>query len=192
MSEPEPTQSAPTLKQRVHRFLDRWDWVLLAALIAGFWFYNQGRLAPAITEGDVAPGFTLQSLDGSQHTLADYRGRAVAITFWASWCGVCEVELPSLSELSTEIDPHKAAVVSVAVSSPLEEIRAFTKEKGLRFPVLLGSQGVSDAYGVRGLPTTVIVGPEGTVREVFTGYTLPGSVGRALRAAMPQAPPKST
>ncbi|MCB0219322.1 MAG: redoxin domain-containing protein [Chrysiogenetes bacterium] len=178
-------QQSPTTRQRIHRFLDRWDWVIFAALVAGFWFYNQGRVAPAVEEGDVAPAFALTSLEGTKHSLDDYRGRAVALTFWASWCGVCKMELPSLSELSTEVDPAKAVVVSVAVSSALDEIRAFTAEKKLNFPVLIGPQEVSDAYGVRALPTTVIIGPDGTVRETFTGYTIAGSVGRALRAAMP-------
>ena len=182
----EPNKQQPlTTRRRIHRFLDRWDWVIFAALVAGFWFYNQGRVAPAVKEGDVAPAFALSALDDSRHTLEEYRGRAVALTFWASWCGVCKLELPSLSKLSSETDPEKAAVVSIAVSSPLEEIRSFTAEHKLAFPVLIGPQEVSDAYGVRGLPTTVIVGPDGTVREVFTGYTIPGSVGRALRAAMP-------
>lgn len=178
-------QQPLTTRRRIHRFLDRWDWVIFAALVAGFWFYNQGRVAPAVKEGDVAPAFTLSALDGGRHSLEEYRGRAVALTFWASWCGVCKLELPSLSELSTEVDPAKGVVVSVAVSSALDEIRAFTAEKQLKFPVLIGPQEVSDAYGVRALPTTVIVGPDGTVRDVFTGYTIAGSVRRALRAAMP-------
>ena len=168
---------------RVHRFLDRYDWLILIALAGAYLLYSSSSTAPAVRAGEPAPAFSLQSLTGETHALADYRGRAVALTFWASWCGTCRNELPSLSDLSRELDPKSAAVVSLAVDSPPADVVAFASEARLAFPVLTAPREVSDTYGIRGLPTTLIVSPAGIVTDVFTGYTLPGAVARALRSA---------
>jgi peroxiredoxin len=126
--------------------------------------------------GSVAPDFELRSLDGKQVRLSDYRGKAVLLNFWATWCAPCKIEMPWFVDLQKQYAPQGLQVIGVAMDDSGDEaIGKFAKEMGVNYPVLIGKEAVGDAYGgVEFLPTTFIIDRQGKVVDrVF------GLVGRS-------------
>jgi len=122
-------------------------------------------------KGNVAPDFTLQSLDGKTVRLSDYRGKGVLLNFWATWCGPCKIEMPWFVELQKQYGPEGLQILGVAMddASP-GEIAAFAKEMGVNYPVLIGKEAVADAYGgVEGLPYTFYIDRNGKLVDKIIG-----------------------
>ena len=127
--------------------------------------------------GARAPDFEAVTVDEPprQKTLADYRGNVVLINIWATWCGPCRVEMPSIEQLHRAYSPKGLKVVAISVDEPgmAPQIRSFAKEYGLTFEVLHDSQGaqgnVSRNYQTMGYPETIIVGRDGTIRRKLLG-----------------------
>ena len=117
-----------------------------------------------------APVFTLRAPDGSIHSLKDYRGKVVLLNFWATWCPPCRREMPSIEALWRGVKELGVIVLGVHVGPSMEAARVYAQRSGLTFPVLVDdTKEVSYHYGVRSMPTTVIVGPEGHVEYVAFG-----------------------
>lgn len=122
--------------------------------------------------GSIAPAFSLDTLDGGNVSLADYKGHAVFINFWASWCAPCRAEMP---EIIAAYEAHKddgLVVLSIDAlqEDTLEEVVAFVEEFAMQFPVLLDTDGsVLGRYNVLGLPTSVFIDAEGVIQAVNAG-----------------------
>jgi len=126
----------------------------------------------------VAPDFTLQSLDGQTVRLADFRGKAVLLNFWATWCSPCKIEMPWFVELQKQYGPDGLQVVGVAMddASP-KEIADFAKEMGVNYPVLIGKESVGDAYGgVQFLPENFYIDRNGKVLDRAFGLKGRGEI----------------
>jgi peroxiredoxin len=115
--------------------------------------------------GKPAPDFTLASLDGKNVTLSDYRGQAVLLNFWATWCGPCKIEMPWFIELQKEYGPQGLQIVGVAMDdASKEEIQKFIQEMGVNYTILLGKEAVGQQYGgVDVLPTTFFIDRDGKI-----------------------------
>jgi peroxiredoxin len=112
-----------------------------------------------------AADFALKALDGRNHRLSEYRGEVVAIVFWASWCGGCRPELVRLQELGGIYGDAGLQVLGVTVDELAEAARAVADSVGAGFPQLVDStKSVSESYGLKSLPTTVLVDRSGVVR----------------------------
>jgi len=141
------------------------DWCLFILIgLCLFHFAGQWR-APNLP--DTAPDFALLNLDQELIQLSDFRGRPVILNFWATWCGPCRMEIPSFSAFA-DANPQ-IPVLGIAVDGTPEELRAASKDLGITYPILLGRKDVQATYGVSTLPTTVIIGPDGTIHTVHTG-----------------------
>lgn len=121
--------------------------------------------------GQTAPDFELNSLDGKKVHLADYRGKAVLLNFWATWCEPCKIEMPWFVQLEKQYGPEGLQVIGVAMDDTSEpEIAQFAKEMGVNYPVLLGKESVGDAYGgIIHLPTTFYIDRNGKIVERIEG-----------------------
>lgn len=123
---------------------------------------------PSLT-GDVrgiqAPDFELVSLDGRKVKLSDFRGKAVILNFWATWCAPCKTEMPWFVDLQKQYGSDGLAILGVAMDdSDPQKIAQFASEMGVNYPVLLGTNNVSDAYGdVEYLPTTFYINRQGKI-----------------------------
>ena len=120
--------------------------------------------------GGPPPALTLKDLDGRQHRLADYRGKVVLINFWATWCGPCREEMPSIQELKNKLAGRPFVVLAVNLDEPESRIRKFLTQMKLDFPILLDpGRNVAKGWNARILPATFIVGPDGRVRYSLVG-----------------------
>jgi thiol-disulfide isomerase/thioredoxin len=116
-------------------------------------------------KGDVAPDFTLKTLDGKDFKLSSLQGKAVMINFWATWCEPCKIETPWLVELQKKYGDKGFQILGVAVDDAGEKaIGEFAHKMQMNYPVLLGTEKVADLYGgVEGLPTNFILDRSGKV-----------------------------
>jgi len=111
---------------------------------------------------DVPAAFDLKALDGESLRSQDFAGKVVLLNFWATWCGPCKEEMPSLARLQRQFDPKRVRVITVTTDMHPQGIRQFLNHLGITLPVLFDEdQEVSRSFMVRGLPTTVLIGPDG-------------------------------
>jgi thiol-disulfide isomerase/thioredoxin len=116
---------------------------------------------------ELAPDFTLGTLDGGTLTLSSLRGRWVLINFWATWCAPCRAEMPYLDTLAAD---NLLTVLAINMREQPEEVRVFVAELGIDFPILLNPDDATLlAYGVRGLPTSFLIAPDGTIARRILG-----------------------
>ena len=127
------------------------------------------RLAPGSGQqaGEQARDFTLPDLQGKSVSLSSFRGRLVLLNFWATSCGACRSEMPSLENLYKNFHSDNFVVLTVSVDQQgLTAVQPFLSRTGYDFPVLLDqSNEVSTAYRVQGIPATFII--DGTGRIVW-------------------------
>jgi peroxiredoxin len=137
-------------------------------------------------EGKAAPAFALTGLDGKQVSSADLKGSVYVLDFWATWCGPCVAALPHLDETYKSLKGSGLKVYACDQQEDKDTVQKFVTDTKLSIPVLLDSDGkVGQAYGVQGIPQTVVIGKDGKIRKVFVG-TGPGS-DDAIRAAVNKA-----
>ena len=122
--------------------------------------------------GKPAPNFSLDSLDGHRVSLADYRGKKkVVISYWASWCGPCRVELPEMKAFYEKYhkDNSDFEFVAISIDDDRESAEGYAQKAKLPFPVLLDlGHEVADAYSVEAIPATFIVDKDGKVKQTQT------------------------
>jgi peroxiredoxin len=124
-------------------------------------------------EGQTAPDFALKTLDGKDIRLSAEKGKVVLIDMWATWCPPCRKSLPHVQSLSSSRDLADKGLVVWAVNQQEtpEAVGEFVHNNNYRFTIPLDADGkVGEAYLVRGIPTTVIVGRDGVVKSVFVGF----------------------
>lgn len=132
-----------------------------------------------VTPGSQAPSFTAVEVmdDGSrgpERTLADYRDRVVLLNIWATWCGPCREEMPSIQALHEQFAPSGLSVVAVSVDDPSagSAIRDFGREYGLTFHLLHDlTGGIQRQYQTTGVPETIIIGRDGRIVRKQIGAT---------------------
>ena len=150
--------------------------VTIGAMLAAAKYLNRSR-PPIVSKmvGDVhgkpAPNFELTALDGHKIKLSDYRGKAVVLNFWATWCPPCKVEMPWLVDLQKQYGNDGLAVLGVAMDdTATSKIAEFAKEMNLNYTVLVGTDQVSEDYGnVQYLPTTFYIDRNGEIVDKVAG-----------------------
>lgn len=121
-------------------------------------------------EGEPAPDFALNTLNGDTVRLSDLRGQAVVINFWATWCGPCKVEIPLFEHVYQRNKDKGLVVLGVNVQEQAPGVAQFVSEFGMSFPVVLDESGqVSTLYRVRGLPTSIFISPDGKLEVAHRG-----------------------
>jgi peroxiredoxin len=156
----------------------RAQWALVGAIVAvagvGLLYATNviGGGIPAVEAGSAAPPFRAVTVAAGTparvKTLADYKGQVVVLNLWATWCGPCRFEMPSLEKLQHDLGPRGLKIVAVSVDNPGMEsaIRDFTKELGLTFEILYAPDGkIRDDYQATGFPETFIIGRDGVIRK---------------------------
>ena len=137
------------------------------------------------------PDFALKDLDGNVVRLADLRGSVVIVDFWATWCPPCRLALPHLQAISNEYGGRGVKVVAIAMDDQGESVvRPFVAKNKLTFTVVLPDNQVDRAFGgVRALPTTFVIGPDGKIFKKLVGFD-PNSTPQTLVEAIKMLKPE--
>jgi len=140
---------------------------VLAMVASGKYLDRTRKLRPSTLVGDVrgitAPDFELVSLDGKKVRLSDFHGKAVLLNFWATWCVPCKVEMPWFVDLQKRYGNDGLVVLGVAMDdTDASKIAQFASKMGVNYPVLLGTDRVSEEFGnVEFLPTSFYIDRDG-------------------------------
>ena len=139
-------------------------------------------------KGKPAPEFSLESLEGKTVRLADFRGKAVLLNFWATWCQPCKIEMPWFEQLQKQYGPQGLQVVGIAMDdASKEDIARFAKDMGVNYPILLGKESVGDAYGgVQFLPSTFFIDRDGKIVNRVFGLKSRSEIEDEVKVALSQ------
>ena len=122
---------------------------------------------PAPEVGAEAPYFALIDLNGERVSLSDLRGQVVLLNFWATWCGPCREEMPTIQE---RYNDGGFAVLAIDFDESKEKVQGYMDELGIDLPVLLDPGGnIQELYRVRGYPTSFFVDADGVIRFIHIG-----------------------
>lgn len=142
---------------------------------------NRDRIQP-VTAGTVAPEFVVDDLAGGLARLSDHRGEVVLVNIWATWCGPCRIEMPSMQRLYEKIGDDGFEIMAVSIDAevgqfdfignPGGDIEAFADSLGLTFPVLHNPSGdIQQLYRTTGVPETFLIGRDGIIYKKVAGGT---------------------
>jgi thiol-disulfide isomerase/thioredoxin len=117
-----------------------------------------------------APPFLVADIDGVPISTADWQGKVVILNFWATWCPPCREEIPEMIALANRYK-DRLQIIGVSMDDgPSEEVRAFAKEIGINYPIVMWSREIVREYGgVPALPTSFVINPEGRVVQKHVG-----------------------
>jgi cytochrome c biogenesis protein CcmG/thiol:disulfide interchange protein DsbE len=118
----------------------------------------------------VAPDFELATFDGSTVRAADLKGQPAVMNFWSSWCVPCQREMPLLTRVAKEYEPKSVAFVGVAIWDAKSDAQGFLTRYGAGYPAGLDERGtIAIEFGVRGLPETYFIRPDGSLTRRWIG-----------------------
>lgn len=141
-----------------------------------------GSCSPSVSRslvGNQAPPFTLNNLEGQKVSLASFTSqKPTLLVFWATWCPTCTEEIPVLNDWTKKYPALQ--IVGVNVQEPAERVKAFVDQRGIRYPILLDTEGeVAGLYGLVGIPAAILVGKDGSV--LYFGFSLPKNIETLIR-----------
>jgi peroxiredoxin len=119
-----------------------------------------------------APDFAFRDGDGADRGIVEYRGKAVVVYFWATWCAVCAIDMPALDKLQGELAPDDAQVVALSIDKgSIAAVEAYLQHRRLsNLATYQDSQNILAAvFGIRGTPTAFLIDPSGQVVGVSEG-----------------------
>lgn len=131
----------------------------------------EGADAAALTS-DVAPDFTLPTVDGQPVSLSDFKGKVVVLNVWATWCPLCVREIPRLVRVSETYKDQGLVVLGVNTTyqDDVAKVEQFARDQGISYPVLLDTAGdVGQKYPARLMPTTYLIDRNGKIVHTKVG-----------------------
>ena len=142
--------------------------------IMGLMLIGGLAVAQMAQAAEQASDFTLRDINGKQVSLSDYKGKVVLMSFWATWCGPCKVEMAHLSEMYKELKDDGFVVLSVSSDDArtASQVKPYIKRKRYTFPVVLDKEStVTGSYNpTKTLPYGVLVGKDFQISKRYSGY----------------------
>jgi thiol-disulfide isomerase/thioredoxin len=151
---------------------------------------EEDAAADAKLTGKAAPlDFVLKDMNGVDVKLAAFRGKPIVVNFWATWCGPCRAEIPSLVELQTKYSAEGTEVVilGVSVDDPVDKLKPYAAMMKMNYPVLVGNgrEDVQDAFGpLWGIPVTVFIGRDGKIAKKHSGIASKEQFEQEIKALL--------
>ena len=130
-------------------------------------------------EGQFGPGFKLESLDGTWVSSDSFKGEALVLNFWATWCGPCLREIPELQTLAAE---SNAQIVGIALDkNGAKAVKPFVERHGINYTILLGNDEVFQEFDGFGIPHTVVLDASYRVVKMYRGAVTREALEKDLR-----------
>jgi thiol-disulfide isomerase/thioredoxin len=148
--------------------------------------------APGEPEDAAAAGkparldFQLKDMNGVDVKLESFKGKVILLNFWATWCGPCKAEIPSLVELQEKY-ADDLVVLGFSVDDPAEKMKPYAEEYKVNYPLLVGNgrEDVQNAFGpLLGIPVSVIIGRDGIIAKKHTGIATKEQFEREIQALL--------
>jgi cytochrome c biogenesis protein CcdA/peroxiredoxin len=137
--------------------------------------------------GNLAPDFSVITIDGETIRLSELQGKVVLINFWGTWCGPCRREMPDLQALYAQYGDLDFVIVALAVRDKQEAVEAFREEFGITFDLALDEQNtVTNLYGVTGQPSTFVINRDGTIASRYYSVISEDDLAPVLETALAQ------
>jgi thiol-disulfide isomerase/thioredoxin len=130
--------------------------------------------------------FTLKDMHGVDVHLASFKGKVILLNFWATWCGPCRAEIPSLVELQQEYKDD-LVVLGLSVDDTAEKLLPYAAEFKMNYPVLVGNgrEDVQEAFGpLFGIPVSVIIGRDGIIAKKHSGIATKEQIEREIKTLL--------
>ena len=136
--------------------------LFLVVMQAANWWKSRDAVSGNLSE------FTGELMGGSAFSISEFAGKPVLFHFWATWCPICELENNTIQSISKDYQ-----VISIASWSEGEaEVKAYMQDNQLTFPVMLDTSGeLAQSLGVKGVPYSFILDPNGEITFVESGYS---------------------
>ncbi|MGD6966871.1 thiol-disulfide oxidoreductase ResA [Rossellomorea vietnamensis] len=160
--------------------------VLAAAVIYTLYANFTKEDRGVLKAGDQAPDFVLQDMEGNTHQLSDYKGQGVFLNFWGTWCKPCEKEMPYMENQYQAFKDKGVQILAVNVGESDFQVNKFIAEHDLTFPVVVDSEiDVQNAYGIKPLPTTLLVDENGIIQRIITGEMTETDIEQHMESIKP-------
>lgn len=146
-----------------------------------------GEPEDAAAAGKNAPlHFTIKDMNGGDVRLASFKGKVILLNFWATWCGPCKAEIPSLVELQAQY-ADDLVVLGFSVDDPVEKMKPYAAQYKINYPLLVGNgrEDVQNAFGpMFGIPVSVIIDREGKIAKKHSGIATKAQFEREIKALL--------
>lgn len=121
-------------------------------------------------ENRTAPDFTLTNSKGAPLTLSRYKGKVVLLDFWATWCTGCKEEIPWYIEFQKKYKKQGLTVIGVSMDDGgWKLVKPFLKQKGMKYPVVIGNDNLAKMYGLDAMPLTLLIDRQGNIASSHVG-----------------------
>ena len=129
--------------------------------------------------------FTLKDMHGADVDLQAFKGKVILLNFWATWCGPCKAEIPSLVELQEQY-VGDLVVLGLSIDDPAEKLRPYAAAYQMNYPVLVGGrEDVQEAYGpLFGVPVSIIIDREGKIAMKHSGIASKEQFEREIKGLL--------
>lgn len=132
--------------------------------------------------GQPAPAIEGETLAGKKVRLTDYKGKVVLVNFWATWCGPCRKEIPTLVALQKKYAAQGLEILGMISNDELEKATRFATENGMTWPQLTATPEQAQDYKINGIPATFIVKRDGTIGAAVPGLVEPELLEDEIKA----------
>jgi peroxiredoxin len=158
-------------------------------------------LAPKVTDDNngPAPAFTLKPLnyDGKEVSSADFKGKPLVLSFFASWCPPCEKQVAELIQIYKDEAPRGLAMIGAAADAKLvvetkpedeiKDVKEFIKEKNIPYPLGIATDKIAKDFKFKGIPTTIFIDREGKIVKTFYGFHKKDEFKDVLKSILTEA-----
>lgn len=131
-----------------------------------------------------APDFELKTPDGKALQLKTFRGKAVVLNFWATWCVPCKQEIPWLVEFQKQYGPQGLVILGLSMDQSPQAVRKFLQKIPVDYPILMANQALADQYFVKGMPTSIYIDGNGRITDQVPGSTTRSVIENEIMLAL--------